>query len=94
MFFIAIGDHAKKASGRLLAMLRDNGVGAIEALGKKSLRVQLKAAERMKVPVSLLLGQKEAFEEMVIIRDMRTGAQETVTMKKMIETVKKKMKEI
>ncbi|KKU15750.1 hypothetical protein A3I34_01885 [Candidatus Jorgensenbacteria bacterium RIFCSPLOWO2_02_FULL_45_12] len=94
VFFIAIGDHAKKASGRLLAMLRDNGVGAIEALGKKSLRVQLKAAERMKVPVSLLLGQKEAFEEMVIIRDMRTGAQETVTMKKMIETVKKKMKEI
>ncbi len=94
VFFIAIGDHAKKASVRLLTLLRDSGIGTIEALGKKSLKVQLKTAERMKVPMVLLLGQKEVYEESVIVRDMQTGAQETVTINQMTDIVKKRLKEM
>ncbi len=93
VFFVAIGDHAKKASVRLINLLREGGVIAVEALGKKSLKMQLKTAERMKVPFALLLGQKEAFEGTVIIRDTRTGAQETVVADRMVEVVKKKLKE-
>ncbi len=93
IFFIAIGDHAKKASVRLIGMLRDAGVVSIETLGKKSLKMQMKSAERMKVPLTLLLGQKEAFDGTVIIRDMRTSAQETVVAEHMVEVVKKKLKE-
>lgn len=93
VFFVAIGDHAKKASVRLINLLREGGIIAVEALGKKSLKMQLKTAERMKVPFALLLGQKEAFEGTVIIRDTRTGAQETVVADRMVEVVKKKLKE-
>jgi histidyl-tRNA synthetase len=93
IFFIAIGDHAKKASVRLIGLLRDAGIVSIEALGKKSLKMQMKTAERMKVPLTLLLGQKEAFDGTVIVRDMRTSAQETVVADHMVEVVKKKLKE-
>ncbi len=92
VFFIVVGDQAKKASVRLMHILRSSGVITMEALGKKSLKMQLKAAEKAKAPVAVLLGQKEVFEETAIIRDMDTGAQETVTFAGLVEGVKKKLK--
>lgn len=92
VFFIVVGDQAKKASVRLMHQLRSSGIVTMEALGKKSLKMQLKAAEKAKAPVSVLLGQKEVFEETAIVRDMDTGAQETVTFDGLVEGVRKKLK--
>jgi len=92
VFFIVVGDQAKKASVRLMHLLRSNGIITMEALGRKSLKMQLKAAEKAKAPVSVLLGQKEVFEETAIVRDMDTGAQETVTFAGLVEGVRKKLK--
>lgn len=93
VFFVAVGDQAKKASVKHMGVLRANGVVVIEMLGKKSLKTQLKFAEKTKVPLTLLLGQKEVFEESLIMRDMETGAQETITIAEMVDRVKKKFKE-
>ena len=41
--------------------------------------------------LALISGQKEVFEESVIIRDMGTGNQETVPLNKMVEVIKKKL---
>lgn len=92
VFFIAVGDQAKKASVRHMGLLRSNGIVVTEMLGKKSLKTQLKFAEKTKAPVTLLLGQKEVFEESLIMRDMETGAQETIMVTEMIDRVKKKFK--
>ena len=64
----------------------------LEAVGKKSLKAQLKAANRAGTELALMLGQKECFEETVIIRDMRTGVQETVLAEKIIEETKKRLR--
>lgn len=93
VFFVAVGDQAKKSSVRLIGLLRSSGVVVMETLGKKSLKAQLKTAEKFKVPLMLLLGQKEVFEETLIVRDMGTGAQETVTLSQMVDVVKRKLKE-
>jgi histidyl-tRNA synthetase len=61
-------------------------------LGKKSLKAQLKAADKRRVSSVLILGQKEVFEETIIIRDMISGAQETILLSKLIEEVKKRLK--
>ncbi|GAI73455.1 unnamed protein product, partial [marine sediment metagenome] len=44
------------------------------------------------VEIALILGQKEALEGSIIIRDMKSGAQETIPFDKVIKEVKKRLK--
>lgn len=94
IFFTAVGEQARKGSVRLMKMLRDAGIAVVEAVGKKTLKAQLKAAERAHVPFSLIYGQKEVFEKSVILRDMRSGAQETITIERFVEVIKQRMKSV
>jgi histidyl-tRNA synthetase len=64
----------------------------METLGKESLRAQLKMADKVGSPLALIFGQQEAFEQSVIIRDMKSGAQETVPLKKVVDVVKRKLR--
>jgi len=42
--------------------------------------------------MALIIGQKEVFEESVIVREMSSGVQETVPLTKIIEDIKKRLK--
>lgn len=92
VFLVHIGDEAKKKSLAIFEKLRISGVKVSESFGKESLRAQLKDADKEQVKLGLILGQKEVFEESIIIRDMKTGAQETVPLQKVVEEVKKRIK--
>jgi histidyl-tRNA synthetase len=92
VFVIYVGDLAKQRTLSLLEMLRASGVGVAEAFGKESLKAQLKAADKSCTPLALILGQREIYEESVLIRDLATGAQEIVRLDKVVEEVKKRLK--
>lgn len=92
VFLVAIGGLAKKKSFTLIEEFRGAGIDIAEALGKATLKAQLRCADREDVPLALIFGQKEAFEGTIIIRDLRSGAQETVPLEKIAETVRKRMK--
>jgi histidyl-tRNA synthetase len=62
-----------------------------ETLGKDSLQAQLKVADKEAADIVLIIGQKEFYEEMIIVRDMKTGGQENVPLKKIIEEMKKRL---
>ena len=91
IFLIHIGEEAKKKNFVIFEELRKAGIKAIESLGKESLKSQLRAADKAKVLLTLIVGQKEVFEESVIIRNMETGNQEAVSVKRMAEEVKKRL---
>lgn len=91
LFFIHIGDLAKKKSLSLIENLRRNGIHVEESLGKDSLKGQLTAADKKGAAFALIFGQMEAFEESIIIRDLATGVQETVLLAKLVEAVKKRI---
>ena len=91
-FLIHIGEPAKKQSLGLIEEFRKGGIKIIESLGRDSLKSQLRIADKEKVFFALILGQKEVFEESIIIRDMRSGAQETVPIRKAVEEVKRRLK--
>ena len=90
VFLIHIGDLAKKKSLSLIEALREGSVHVVESLGKESMAAQLRNADKLQVPFALIFGQKEAYEESVIIRDMKTGAQETVPLTKLVAAIKKR----
>ena len=92
VFFIAVGEAAKKASLRPINEMRIHGLPVMESLGRESLKAQLKSAEKARAPIALIFGQREAFEKEIIIRDMTSGAQETIRLDKLVEEVKKRLK--
>lgn len=92
VFFIAIGEEAKKASLKIINRLRLAGIPVLESLGKKSLRAQLKTADKNKASLAIIVGQKEIFEASAILRDMTSGIQEVVVLDKLVEEVKKRLK--
>ena len=73
-------------------MLRVGGFEVQESLGRDSIKSQLKAAERVGARVALIVGQKEALDGTVIVRELPSGIQETVPQDKLIEFLKKKVK--
>ena len=92
VFFVAVGDQAKKMSVRLMNMLRMSNIAVIEALGKKTLSAQMKFGDRVNTPIALIFGQKEAFENTIIIRDTKSGAQETIVLDRLVEETKKRLR--
>ena len=93
VFLIHIGDLAKKKSLMLIEELRNEGVDAAESLGRESLKAQLRMADKSGAPFALIFGQKEALEESIILRDLQTGAQETITLRRMAFEVKRRLKQ-
>ncbi len=91
VFLIYIGDLAKRKSLSLIEILREVGVNVVESLGKSSMDAQMRMANKLNAPFAFIFGQREAFEESVIVRDMKTGAQETVPLTKVAAHIKRKL---
>lgn len=92
VFLAQLGNLAKKKSLRLFSELEKNGVLMAESFGRGSLKSQLKVANRLGVEITLILGQKEALDGTVIVKNMATGVQETVSVDKLVDLIKKKLK--
>ena len=80
IFFIQLGSEAKMRSLSVIEILRHAKVPVAHSLSKDSLSVQLGIAEKINIPYAMILGQKEVIDGTVIIRDMRTRSQDTVTL--------------
>ena len=80
IFVAQLGDEAKKKSLRLIDDLREAGVRTVGALGKGSMKAQMRLADKFAVPYCLILGATEVREGVVILRDMAKGQQRAVPM--------------
>jgi histidyl-tRNA synthetase len=92
IFLAQLGNLAKKKSLKLIEDFRREGILISESLSRDSLKTQLKIADKMGVKYTLILGQKEALEGTIIIRDMVNGGQETVKVEKLVKEMKKRFK--
>ncbi|MBU0982200.1 histidine--tRNA ligase [Patescibacteria group bacterium] len=89
VFVAQLGDLAKKKCLRLMDQLRERGVKTVGALGKGSMKAQMKLADKFGVPYTLIMGITEVREGTVIIRDMAKGQQRFVKMEQVVEEVVK-----
>jgi histidyl-tRNA synthetase len=94
VYLAQLGDLGKKKSLKIFEELERSGVMVAESFGKGNLRTQLRQANQLKVDIVLMLGQREALDETVILKDMDSGSQEVVTFKKVVSEVKKRLKKI
>ena len=92
VFLAQLGTSAKKKSLKLFEEFRKNRIPVAESFGRDSLKAQLRTADRIGVRFTLILGQKEVLDETIIVRDMKTGRQETIKLQKIVREMKKILK--
>lgn len=92
VFLIHIGPAAKKRAFTLMEELRASGIFAGESISRDNLKTQLNIAAKIGAKFALILGQKEAMDGTIMIRDMDEGLQETVLQSRLAEKIKAKLK--
>ena len=78
----------------LFEQLRKAGIATSSSLGKDSIKAQLRMANRVRAKYTLIVGQKEALDHSVILREMDTGVQEFVGVDDIVEAIRKRLKNI
>lgn len=92
VFFVQIGFEAKMKSLLVVEMLREAKIPSYHSLSKDKLSSQLSIAENMRIPYTIIMGQKEAVENSVIVRDMSNRSQETIKIETLTDYLKKVLK--
>jgi len=93
VFVVQLGDEAKKKAIRVIDQLDGAGYQTAHALGRGSIKAQLRVADRLGTSLAVIIGEREVHDEGVIIRDLQDGTQESVLDRDMLRTVQRKLKE-
>ncbi len=91
VFLVPLGELAAKKSLRLFKDLTSEKISVYDHFGNAGVKNQLKQAETFHAPIALIMGQKEAVDEMVILRDVKSGMQEIISYDKIVQEVKKRL---
>jgi len=91
VFLVQLGEMGQRKSLKLFEELHKAEIPVAESVSKPSIKAQLKIADKLGTKFSLILGQQEALDGSVIIRDMESGVQETVPIGKVVIELKKRL---
>jgi histidyl-tRNA synthetase len=84
VFVVTLGDAARLPGLKLLNDLRQAGIAAGIDYQGRSMKAQMRAANRANARIALILGESEVAEGVVGVKDMESGAQETVPLAEVI----------
>ncbi len=70
-----LGEEARVAAIKLVRQLREAGIGALLAFGNRSLKSQLKGADKAHIEYALILGEQELTQGTILVREMATSQQ-------------------
>jgi len=87
VFVAALGEEAVLAALKLLQQLREAGISAETDYQRRSLKGQMKLADRLGSRVTLMIGEDELAQGVVTLRDMLTKEQRTVAMDDVVRAV-------
>ncbi|MBI2448000.1 histidine--tRNA ligase [Candidatus Microgenomates bacterium] len=87
VYVIHLGEESKKIALQIVKNLRKIGISVGMAVGKDTIKAQMKAADKVNALFSVIIGQREAVTNVALVRDMRDGIQETVELKELTERV-------
>lgn len=93
IFLAHLGDDASKKAFAVFETLRKKGYSITWNLSKKSLKQQLESANRLKVKLTLIIGQKEVSDSEILIKEMDMGAQESVPLSRLERELDKRLKD-
>ncbi len=93
LFVAALGEAARRWAFPRVRKLRKEGFLVEMDQEGRSLKAQLKQANRLRARFTLIVGENELREEKLILRDMETGKQEEILLDNWEETLKAKLQD-
>ena len=75
---LPLGEPARTAGLKLVRDLREAGIGALIAFGGRSLKSQLKSADKVGATYALIIGDQELAQGVVVARDMASSQQTAI----------------
>lgn len=87
-YVVQLGNHAKLRMLNIIEILRKEKIPVYHSLTKEKITGQLSSAEYLGVSHILIIGQKEALEETVVVRSVDTREQETIHSKELAKHLK------
>ncbi|TSC70669.1 MAG: histidyl-tRNA synthetase [Parcubacteria group bacterium Gr01-1014_46] len=79
-YLVQLGNTAKLKALNVVEMLRKHRIPIYHSITKDKITGQLSGAEYMKATHVLIMGQKEAVEDSMVVRDILSRKQETVSL--------------
>lgn len=93
VFIAPLGETAKKAAFSLMHKLRRAGLKTVTDYFGRSLKAQLKQADKRQAAVAVILGEAELEKGEAIVRVLATGEQEEAAISQLTEVITAKLKE-
>ena len=92
VYVASLGEPARLAAFRMIEELLDAGVKACGSVDRDGIGSQLARADKLGVKYAVIIGQKEVKEGTVLLRDMGSGAQETIKSVELAAELAKRLK--
>jgi histidyl-tRNA synthetase len=93
VFMACAGDTTRDEAVKLAARLRRSGIGVVEAVGSRSLKAQLRQANSLGARYAVIIGEQELAAGNVVLRDMTSAQQETVSLSQLPQQLHKMVTE-
>ncbi len=93
VYVMPLGAQTISLSAQILAMLRANGFKADMDYNKRGMKAMFKTVDRTHARFAMIIGEDEALNEVVNIKDTFNRTQDTVKLEDIISYLEKKMEE-
>jgi len=93
VFVAYVGEGTKQAAFRLAREFRRKGFATVLGLGGRSLKSQLKSADRTGAPLAVIVGAGELAQGKVQLRSMSRSSQELVPIDEITEILSRRLRE-
>ena len=90
LYFAHLGTEAKRQSLRVLESLRHANIPVRQSLAYDHLSDQMAEAAALAVPYIIIMGYKEATENTIMVRDVRTNAQAAIPVGELVGYLKRR----
>lgn len=87
-YVVALGETAQAEGFKLLNSLRQQGLSAAMDFAGRSMKAQMKQANKLGAKYSVILGEDEISEGVVMLRSMEDSSQAKVPMNQVVEKIK------
>jgi histidyl-tRNA synthetase len=94
LFVAALGEETVKEAYRIIHQLHLQGIRAELDYGGKSLKSQMRRADKLKARYVLILGEEELKKGNVVLRNMETKSQEELPIKDLLNVIIDKVKRV
>ncbi len=86
-----LGTEARVPALKLVQQLRTAGIGTLMSFGNRSLKSQMKGADRAGVAFTLVLGEQELADDTIVVRDMVAGTQTAVPQNELLDWLQRRL---